>query len=704
MNFSIADKNLCGNVSPREEREIFKALGGSDSLKEDETVFLISSKWFLDWKEYVHFDLDRQSEASSIDRPGLISNEELVEFSKPEEDFGIISNVDIGDEVMADNKEKDSIVKLKENLLEERDYHIVKERCFQQLCHWYGLRGPSLPRKVISIGGASKILQVEVYPLVLKVYLRSAAANITGNWYDFSFSRKSSLGMMKETICTRLKLSRERFQFWNFWCDKKEFLLDNDSLILVDIGLDNEGQVILCEEIEDSAPLNEANNTTSFSEMTITSNDEKNSSSSSSSFPSTATVSQIIGHCKGLRGLMNLGNICFMNSALQCLVNVRDLRDYFLLDYHIKEINCENPLGMKGELAKAFANLTKEIWTVDSMSSVAPREIKKKIGYFAPQFVGFQQHDSQEFVAFLLDGLHEDLNRVRQKPSVELKESDGRPDEIVSEEAWQRHLLRNNSIIVDLFQGQFKSTLVCPDCERVSVTFDPMMYLSLPLPMNLEEKIGVIVASNPAVKYGLFLKMTSSIANAKNELCRIVGSNQYQSSIMATVYSGRIHKYFLEKNKLCEIRADENLFAFPIVPDKEEISDVSPIYVILPMQQCVISSQRTSNQVRYHENVKFVGFPAILRVTRTISSRRLYELVLEIVKPLIKRKPTRDDAVPESLFHLTLGNVLTDKCTKDLDSEDNTSLAIRNGQSLFLEWDIKAYRLFYDDERAQVNL
>ena len=51
-----------------------------------------------------------------------------------------------------------------------------------------------------------------------------------------------------------------------------------------------------------------------------------------------------------------------------------------------------------------------------------------------PRFNGFQQHDSQELLAFLLDGLHEDLNRVHDKPYVELKDSDGRPDEIVAKE------------------------------------------------------------------------------------------------------------------------------------------------------------------------------------------------------------------------------------------------------------------------------
>ena len=39
--------------------------------------------------------------------------------------------------------------------------------------------------------------------------------------------------------------------------------------------------------------------------------------------------------------------------------------------------------------------------------------------------------------------------------------------QVVAEEAWQRHKMRNDSFIVDLFQGQFKSKLVCPTCSKV---------------------------------------------------------------------------------------------------------------------------------------------------------------------------------------------------------------------------------------------
>jgi len=85
-------------------------------------------------------------------------------------------------------------------------------------------------------------------------------------------------------------------------------------------------------------------------------------------------------------------------------------------------------------------------------------------------------------LSYLLDGLHEDLNRVKEKPFVENKDCEICNDEVVSQESWQNYLKRNQSIIVDYFAGQYKSTLVCPDCNKISITFDPFLIASLPIP------------------------------------------------------------------------------------------------------------------------------------------------------------------------------------------------------------------------------
>jgi ubiquitin carboxyl-terminal hydrolase 4/11/15 len=155
-----------------------------------------------------------------------------------------------------------------------------------------------------------------------------------------------------------------------------------------------------------------------------------------------------------------------------------------------RELNPSNPLAHHGKVASAYAALLRTISSPTSPSSFAPREFKGTIGRFGPSFSGYQQQDSQEFLAFLLDGMHEDLNRIMKKPYVEKPDS---TDEMVGDlEAiskladthWDIYKMRNDSAVADLFAGLYKSTLVCPECQKVSITFDPFMDLTLPLPIE----------------------------------------------------------------------------------------------------------------------------------------------------------------------------------------------------------------------------
>lgn len=98
---------------------------------------------------------------------------------------------------------------------------------------------------------------------------------------------------------------------------------------------------------------------------------------------------------------------------------------------------------MGGKIANVYGRLLKDMWS-QRYSVVNPYEFKDTIGQFQPQFAGYQQQDSQEFMLYLLDGLHEDMNRVQKKPFVEKIESRGRPDDLISREAWRRFLLRND--------------------------------------------------------------------------------------------------------------------------------------------------------------------------------------------------------------------------------------------------------------------
>lgn len=85
----------------------------------------------------------------------------------------------------------------------------------------------------------------------------------------------------------------------------------------------------------------------------------------------------------------------------------------------------------------------------------------------------------QELLAFLLNGLNEDLNRIADKPYIEQPDSDGRSDAELADIWWKNHLRREFSIVVALFAGQFKSVLACRECGYESARFEPFMFLQV---------------------------------------------------------------------------------------------------------------------------------------------------------------------------------------------------------------------------------
>jgi hypothetical protein len=140
-------------------------------------------------------------------------------------------------------------------------------------------------------------------------------------------------------------------------------------------------------------------------------------------------------------GLRNLGNTCYLNSILQCMTHLEPLRDFVLSGQYEAEINRKNPLGKGGQLVEAFADLVRAMWCVagrrppaglgltpsrsDSCADVAPTDLRRVLGTVNSAFASYAQQDSSEALLFLSDGLHEDLNRIKERPLTNFADANG---------------------------------------------------------------------------------------------------------------------------------------------------------------------------------------------------------------------------------------------------------------------------------------
>ncbi|XP_055541927.1 ubiquitin carboxyl-terminal hydrolase 32 isoform X2 [Wyeomyia smithii] len=445
-------------------------------------------------------------------------------------------------------------------LVQHRDFELVPDSLWKALNQWYG--GPlPLPRQVIQPMNSGDV-ELELYPLNLRIYRHqsppsqqqqqssTAWGSISGGYgtlttgsypnvssvlqppkkylaYTAAFSRLATVKQVADFLCERLNLRVEDIRLWHLVPTANgaaEFpcLLEEDSLNLQELTIADNDQLLLEIRNKDLTWPEELGSLTLAHSNSYTNLDRRGTLASIQS-----------QHPPGATGLHNLGNTCFMNAALQVLFNTQPLTQYFINKMHMYELNVNNKLGTKGQLAVRYAELLREVWTA-SQRSIAPLKLRFCVTKHAPQFSGGGQHDSQELLDWLLDSLHEDLNRVMEKPYTELKDSDGRSDVVVAAEAWSQHHARNQSIIVDLFYGQLKSKVTCMGCNRDSVRFDPFSLLSLPLPVEnytyCEILVTLLDGSVPC-KYGLRLNSDMKYWDLKKQLAEMCALDPEQMLI-----------------------------------------------------------------------------------------------------------------------------------------------------------------------------
>lgn len=161
---------------------------------------------------------------------------------------------------------------------------------------------------------------------------------------------------------------------------------------------------------------------------------------------------------------------------------------------------------------------------------------------------------------FLLDGLQEDLNRVKKKPYVEKPDS---TDEMVhdpvalqqmADKCWDIYKARSDSVITDLFAGMYKSTVVCPVCDKVSIIFDPFNNLTLQLPIeNLWSKLvyffplhGIpIIVAVDIDKNATFMALKEYVAGKFSGV-------DAKRMVVVEIYKQKFYKFFGDKTSISD--------------------------------------------------------------------------------------------------------------------------------------------------------
>ena len=272
-------------------------------------------------------------------------------------------------------------------------------------------------------------------------------------------------------------------------------------------------------------------------------------------------------------GLSNLGNSCYMNSSLQCFFAIKELTNYFFNYFKEDHLNKNNILGTGGILTIAYINLLLNINITTNNKFFSPKTFKIILGMCSKKYEGNEQEDAHEFITYLLDMMHEDLNRVINKPNIKEKENNSKDINISENEKsildWNNFLKRNQSVIIDIFYGQYKSTLICPLCNFKSISFNSFSSLELPIS---EDKIATpiiiyfvdIFKDSPILIFTIFLfKDELKIYFLRKKISIFLNIDIFEFELVLEKYNEIIHIFENEEEIPCNLKS---IYAYRINP------------------------------------------------------------------------------------------------------------------------------------------
>ncbi|CAJ0586297.1 unnamed protein product, partial [Mesorhabditis spiculigera] len=188
----------------------------------------------------------------------------------------------------------------------------------------------------------------------------------------------------------------------------------------------------------------------------------------------------------GIIGIYNMGNTCFVNATLQCLIQTTLLRNFYSGKKFLNYVMPKNKFNSGGVMTAAFAALLDVAWS-GQLQAIRIELFMRAFGEFNEYFNDGCQHDAQEFEISLLDSLHEDTNQV-QKPTPMSTDYRGGSHIVADSEDYRKRMQKySHSPISDIFDTIKVSELQCTRCRATSATFENWRMLSLGVEETIEQ-------------------------------------------------------------------------------------------------------------------------------------------------------------------------------------------------------------------------